>query len=122
MNRVPGTPRKLSDAEVERVLTMTLETTPKDATHWSTRAMRTEPQHGEPDLAGLLPEAAWRVPPPAPQREIPQVSRHSRSGHTSGDDFPDFDLQGGLSDFGLRSFDSLTAQIHAWVDHAKLAA
>ncbi len=35
----PGTPRRLSDADVERVVTMTLESTPKDATHWSTRAM-----------------------------------------------------------------------------------
>ncbi len=31
--------RKLSDAEVERVLTMTLESTPKEATHWSTRSL-----------------------------------------------------------------------------------
>lgn len=38
----PGTPRKVSDAEVERVLTMTLETTPKDATHWSTRSLAAE--------------------------------------------------------------------------------
>lgn len=35
----PGTPRRLSDEEVERVLTMTLESTPKNATHWSTRSM-----------------------------------------------------------------------------------
>jgi len=35
----PGTPRKVSDAEVERVLTLTLESTPKDATHWSTRSL-----------------------------------------------------------------------------------
>jgi len=35
----PGTPRRLSDAEVERVLTMTLESTPKNATHWSTRSL-----------------------------------------------------------------------------------
>lgn len=35
----PGAPRKIGDAEVERVLTLTLETTPEDATHWSTRAM-----------------------------------------------------------------------------------
>lgn len=35
----PGTPLRLSDAEVERVLAMTLESTPKDATHWSTRSM-----------------------------------------------------------------------------------
>jgi len=35
----PGTPRRMSDADVERVLTMTLESLPKDATHWSTRSM-----------------------------------------------------------------------------------
>lgn len=35
----PGTPRKLSDVEVERVLSLTLESTPKDATHWSTRSL-----------------------------------------------------------------------------------
>jgi transposase len=35
----PGTPRKLSDAEVERVLARTLESAPKDATHWSTRSL-----------------------------------------------------------------------------------
>jgi transposase len=35
----PGTPLRLSDAQVERVLAMTLESTPKDATHWSTRSM-----------------------------------------------------------------------------------
>jgi transposase len=34
-----GTPRKLSDAAVERVLTMTLESSPRDATHWSTRSL-----------------------------------------------------------------------------------
>jgi transposase len=35
----PGAPRKISDADVERVITRTLETTPRDATHWSTRSM-----------------------------------------------------------------------------------
>lgn len=35
----PGAPRKISDAEVERVVTLTLEGKPKDATHWSTRSM-----------------------------------------------------------------------------------
>lgn len=35
----PGTGRRLSDREVERVLTMTLESTPRDATHWSTRSL-----------------------------------------------------------------------------------
>ena len=35
----PGAPRTVSDADVERVLTLTLETTPRTATHWSTRSM-----------------------------------------------------------------------------------
>jgi transposase len=35
----PGAPRTISDADVERVITLTLETTPSDATHWSTRSM-----------------------------------------------------------------------------------
>src|SRR6188768_486085 len=30
----PGQPRKISDAQVEEVIAKTLETTPKDATHW----------------------------------------------------------------------------------------
>jgi transposase len=35
----PGTPRTVSDEQVERVLTLTVESMPTDATHWSTRAM-----------------------------------------------------------------------------------
>src|SRR6266478_4460259 len=35
----PGAPRKITDVEVERVIALTLERTPRDATHWSTRAM-----------------------------------------------------------------------------------
>jgi transposase len=35
----PGRPRTISDAQVEDVIVRTLETTPKDATHWSTRSM-----------------------------------------------------------------------------------
>ena len=35
----PGQPRKISDAQVERVIAMTLERRPADATHWSTRQM-----------------------------------------------------------------------------------
>ena len=35
----PGAPRKISDADVERVLTLTLEKRPPNATHWATRSM-----------------------------------------------------------------------------------
>lgn len=35
----PGAPRKITDADVERVIVQTLETRPRDATHWSVRSM-----------------------------------------------------------------------------------
>ncbi len=35
----PGAPRTIRDKDVERVVTLTLESTPPDATHWSTRSM-----------------------------------------------------------------------------------
>ncbi len=49
----PGAPRTISDADVERVITLTLETTPEDATHWSTRAMARR--------AGLSQSAVSRI-------------------------------------------------------------
>src|SRR6266571_4150682 len=35
----PGAPRKVSDAEVEKVVIQTLESTPRGQTHWSTRSL-----------------------------------------------------------------------------------
>jgi transposase len=35
----PGAPRRIGDADVERVLIRTLETTPRGQTHWSVRGM-----------------------------------------------------------------------------------
>lgn len=59
----PGAPRRIGDADVERVLTLTLETAPRDATHWSTRAMARR--------AGLSQSAVsriWRAFALAPHR------------------------------------------------------
>jgi transposase len=49
----PGRPRTISDAKVEEVIVKTLETTPRDATHWSTRSMAVE--------AGLTQNAVLRI-------------------------------------------------------------
>ena len=38
----PGRPRTVTDAQVEEVIVKTLESAPRDATHWSTRSMATE--------------------------------------------------------------------------------
>ncbi len=35
----PGAPRKITDDEIEQLITRTLETTPRGATHWSVREM-----------------------------------------------------------------------------------
>ena len=35
----PGTPRTIGDTQVETIVTRTLESTPRGATHWSTRTL-----------------------------------------------------------------------------------
>ena len=60
----PGQPRKITDEMVEEVIVRTLETTPKDATHWSTRSMAKE--------VGLTQSAVhriWRAFGLAPHRQ-----------------------------------------------------
>src|SRR6266403_4982738 len=51
----PGTPRSITDAQVEDVVTKTLESMPDNSTHWSTRLMATEggafADRGRADLA-----------------------------------------------------------------------
>ena len=49
----PGRPRTITDEQVERVVITTLETKPKNATHWSTRSMAKE--------AGVTPDAVMRI-------------------------------------------------------------
>jgi transposase len=49
----PGRPRTISDEQVEEVIVKTLETTPTDATHWSTRSMARE--------VGLTQSAVLRI-------------------------------------------------------------
>ncbi len=49
----PGKPRSITDEQVEEVIVKTLESTPKDATHWSTRSMARE--------VGLTQSAVLRI-------------------------------------------------------------
>lgn len=49
----PDAPRKITDADVERVVTRTLETKPEAATHWSARGMAQE--------AGMSQSAISRI-------------------------------------------------------------
>ncbi len=49
----PGAPRKIDDQAVERLITLTLETQPDHATHWSTRSMAAK--------AGMSQSAVSRI-------------------------------------------------------------
>lgn len=49
----PGAPRRISDNDVERVIVTTLESTPRDATHWSVRSMA--------EATGMTPTAIHRI-------------------------------------------------------------
>jgi transposase len=49
----PGRPRTVTDEQVESIVTTTLESTPKDATHWSTRSLAAH--------LGVTQDAVWRT-------------------------------------------------------------
>src|SRR5262245_21475417 len=70
----PGRPRTIGDAQGEEVIVRTLETTPKDATHWSTRSLAAE--------LGLTQSAVsriWRAFGLQPHRsETSKLSRDPR--------------------------------------------
>lgn len=67
-----GAPRTLSDAQVERVIIRTLESKPKHATHWSTRAMAKRC-----DLTHDAMHRIWKIlRPEAPSRRgVPAFPR-----------------------------------------------
>jgi len=52
----PGAPRRVSDAQVEQVVTLTLEASPKGATHWSTRSMAKRVGLSQPTVGRI-----WRA-------------------------------------------------------------
>jgi transposase len=49
----PGAPRKIGDAKIEEIIRLTLESKPRDATHWSTRSMAKE--------TGVSPKTIRRI-------------------------------------------------------------
>jgi transposase len=59
----PGAPRTIGDAEVERVIALTLESAPRDATHWSTRSMAAATGCSQSSISRI-----WRAFALAPQR------------------------------------------------------
>ena len=62
----PGRPRAVTDDSVEEVIVKTLETTPRDATQWSTRSMA-----GEVGLTQSAVSRIWRAFGLQPHRQEP---------------------------------------------------
>jgi transposase len=60
----PGRPRTVADEQVEAVITRTLETAPKDATHWSTRSLAAELGMSQSAVSRI-----WRAFGLAPHRQ-----------------------------------------------------
>jgi transposase len=52
----PGAPRRITDVQIERVNTMTLESIPRGAKHWSTRSMA-----GASGLSQTAVSRIWRA-------------------------------------------------------------
>ena len=68
----PGAPRTITDADVEQVVTRTLETKPKAATHWSTRGMAEPPACRQTAIVRI-----WRAfgLQAAPARDVQALDR-----------------------------------------------
>jgi transposase len=59
----PGAPRTIGDADVERLIALTLESAPRDATHWSTRSMAAATGYSQSSISRI-----WRAFALAPHR------------------------------------------------------
>jgi transposase len=58
-----GAPRTIGDADIERVVALTLESAPRDATHWSSRSMAALTGFSQSSISRI-----WRAFALAPQR------------------------------------------------------
>jgi sulfite reductase (ferredoxin) len=56
----PGTPRRIGDARVERLIATTLNEVPHDATHWSTRSLAQKLKLSADVFKG--PDTLWDAP------------------------------------------------------------
>ena len=74
----PGAPRRVTDEQVERVVAATLEQTPPDATHWSTRAMAAKTGLSQKTQMQATGRTAPVLPmvPGAPERRSHDYARH----------------------------------------------
>jgi len=72
----PGAPRTIGDAEVERVIALTLESAPRDAPHWSTRSMAAATGFSQSSISRI-----WRAFALAPHRSETFKLEHRPAVH-----------------------------------------
>jgi transposase len=58
-----GAPRTVQDKEIERLLVLTLETQPKNATHWSTRTMAARAGMSQTMVKARVARLRFAAPP-----------------------------------------------------------
>ena len=63
----PGAPRKVGDAEIERLIATTLNQTPRDATHWSTRSLAKKLGLSQSTVSQGVADLRLAAPPGRPQ-------------------------------------------------------
>jgi transposase len=73
----PGAPRTITDEQIEAVIVRTLESTPKGATHWSTREMARAT-----GLSAMAISRIWRAFGLQPHRSRPSSCRPIRCWST----------------------------------------
>jgi transposase len=75
----PGAPRTIGDAEVERVIALTLESAPRDATQWSTRSMAAVTGFSQSSISRI-----WRAFGLQPHRSETFKLEHRSTVHREG--------------------------------------
>ena len=59
----PGTPRQISDEQIEQVIVRTLEATPRGETHWSSRGMAKASGLGRTTIQQIWPSFGLQAAP-----------------------------------------------------------
>ncbi len=80
----PGKPRSIGDEDVERVIVKTLEESPPNATHWSTRSMAAATGMSQTAVSRIWPHLGSSPTRPRRSSSLPTHSSSTRSATSSG--------------------------------------
>ncbi len=75
----PGAPRQIGDDSIGETIRLTVETTPRDATHWSLRSMARAVGFAPSTIHGIW--KAFNLQPHRTETFKLEIARNSESGH-----------------------------------------